>query len=145
MKMDPSARKMSNYQWEQAYAAYKRVRGHRNDDKKETGESVEVSQRMSDDERLLVLRQNTVYHRARKYVDWVFFIALVFIVLVFLVAMFKVLSSGFFVFFLVSTVQLIFSLGLAVLLRELVHVLIDIPDIALAKSYERLPKEPQED
>ena len=51
--------------------------------KKETGESVEVSQRMSDDERLLVLRQNTVYHRARKYVDWVFFIALVFIVLVF--------------------------------------------------------------
>ena len=34
MKIDPSARKMSNYQWEQAYAAYKRVRGHRNDDKK---------------------------------------------------------------------------------------------------------------
>ena len=145
MKMDPSARKMSNYQWEQAYAAYKRVRGHRNDDKKETGESGVALQGMSDDDRLLILRQNTAYHRARKYVDWVFFTALAFIVLVFLVAMFEVLSSGFFGFFLVSIVQLIFSLGLAVLLRELVHVLIDIPDIALAKSYERLPKEPQED
>lgn len=145
MKMDPSARTMSNHQWEQAYTAYKRVRGHQKKDTQESTESSEVSPRLPLDDRLLVLRQNTAYPQARKYVDWVFFSALAYIVIVFLVTVYQALADNYLGMLLVSLIKLVFSLGLSVLLRELAHVWIDIPDIALNRVRERQAVDSQED
>ena len=147
MKMDPSARKMSDYQWQQAYAAYKRVRGHRTEDRQEADDSATPFPLPVTDNRVLVLRQNTAYPQVRKHVDWFFYALLILLAVVFLTFGIGTLIAtdsqpgSFFIFL----PQLIIWGGLAFVLRQLAHVLIDIPDIALRKCSEADPEDTLED
>ncbi len=150
-KMDPSARKMSEYQWQQAYAAFKRVRGYQSEASEEKAEApVETRKTPVGNSLLLAVRQNTAYGRQRALVEWIFYGAIVVLVLLFLLQ----LGSGFTVtqmvkdaagnprsvqviewgLLLVSFLQLVFKVGLLYLSRQLVQVLIDIPDLALYQS-----------
>ncbi|MGB0343832.1 MAG: hypothetical protein ACPGGJ_00425 [Coraliomargarita sp.] len=157
MKMDPSARKMSDYQWQQAYAAYKRVRGHRTEESEEANDSTTASKPRVESAMLLAVRQSTAYQVERKWVDRIFAVSLAVILLSFFLG----LGSGFTAtrliedaagnmrsvnavqwgLLLASVFHLVFELGIAVLLRHLAHVCIDIPDIALFQARQEEPLE----
>lgn len=157
MKMDPSARKMSDYQWEQAYAAYKRVRGYRSEEADEAEGSREAPEPRPEGALLAAVRHATAYRRERKWVNGVFLAAITLIFLFFLLE----LGGGFVAarlvedaagnmrsvnavqwgLLLAAVLKLVLNLSITVLLRHLAHVWIDIPDIALFQSRQKEPLE----
>ena len=145
MKMDPSSRKMSDYQWEQAYAAYKRVRGHSSGESKDGGQTEESDPRPVGNNRLRKFRQNTAYAKERKYVDRFFYVSLALI----LIRLFLTIAGSYLGIYMGEVVfvflQSVFFAGVAVLIRYLAHVFLDIPDIALQQVPERDPDAPLED
>jgi hypothetical protein len=138
---------MTDHQWQQAYAAYKRVRGHRTEEEEggSVSESAAVVPQSPANTLLRSIRQNTAYRQARQLVDRIFYFSLLFIVLFFLIAVFGTFVGLQFGVLLLALPQLAFSLAMAFLLRQLAHVVIDIPDIALQKASDREPEATLED
>jgi len=144
-KMDPTSRKMSDRQWEQAYAAYRsareRVSGSGSDGakKKHRRTKTSPSSRGSHSPTSVselgqlrrIVRDQSAYSDLRLIVDILAWIAIGIVVLAAVVTLFYYTSvPASIVSLLGAAVQVI---GI-VLARLLVQVFIDIPDIALHRS-----------
>jgi hypothetical protein len=148
-KMDPTSRKMSEHQWQQAYAAYRSSRervsgggeassspkgGKRRRSSKSTG-ATRGSHRPSSISELGLLRhtvrQQSAYADLRLIIDILAWVAVAMVVLVAVVSLFFYTSvPAALIAILWAGVQVI---GIVVA-RLLVQVLIDLPDIALYRS-----------
>ena len=155
MKMDPSSRQMTDHQWKQSYAANQSARervgaGSGSEDKvnkrqksKSTNSSdpksslrgSQQSSAVSDLGNLRqVVRQQSAYSDLRLVIDILAWVSIAVFILIAVVSM----------FFYTSAVGAIISLlwaGLqivgVVVARLVVHVLVDIPDIALHQSLQK--------
>ena len=139
-KMDPSSRNMSEHQWNQAYAAYltsrERVGENNSSRRRVKRESpkpgTHTPHNLSD---LGLLRYNirnqSAYADLRSIVNYVAWMAMVLVIFNTIVSLFYYTSSS-------ASIVLVLNATLKVLgiiiLRLLIHVLIDIPDIALYKA-----------
>lgn len=160
VKMDPSSRQMTDHQWKQSYAANQSARervgaGSASDgivNKRQKSKlknsfdfksSLRTSQQLgavSDLSNLRqVVRQQSAYSDLRLIID---ILACVSIALFILIAVFSM-------FFYTSAASAIISLLWAgiqiigvVVARLLVHVLVDIPDIALHQSLQKSTAQP---
>ncbi len=141
-KMDPSAKKMTDHQWQQAYAAYcssrQRVRGS----DRGSAKAERASTRRSRSERRTAsyanpvnqlksrIRAESAYADVRMVVDLLAWVAIGLIVLAGGVKLVYYTAAS-------AALVAILSAGLQVLsvivLRLLLHVVIDIPDIALQR------------
>ncbi|ADE54265.1 hypothetical protein [Coraliomargarita akajimensis] len=158
-KMDPSARKMNEHQWEQAYEAYQRVRGRGQSVEESTAEdsrSLPTGRRRSNGGKQTtqlrhLVRGRTAYANERRTVDTLYWVAVAVLVLIFLAQLGTVFTTVMMVRDIgdaptggMQSVRVIqwgalftACLGLVIqvltfwLVRMLAHVLIDIPDIAL--------------
>lgn len=91
-KMDPSARKMNEHQWEQAYEAYQRVRGRGQSVEESTAEdsrSLPTGRRRSNGGKQTtqlrhLVRGRTAYANERRTVDTLYWVAVAVLVLIFL-------------------------------------------------------------
>lgn len=141
-KMDPGSRKLTESQWQQAYAAYRssreRVHGRSDssDDSEENKRSTKlppagmhVPTTVSAAAQLRKkLREESAYADLRSLID---LIAWVVIGLTILIAGFQAVASS-------NTASILLSVGggllnvvLVVVARLLIHVLVDIPDVGL--------------
>jgi len=151
-KMDPSARKMTDRQWKQAYTAYRRTRerrrgsGRRHSSEEERGgggtEPARRSAREGDRRSLRErVRADSAYSEVRLAVDLLSWIALAVIAAnVFAVFLYITSQAAFFSVLLESGLKAV----AVVALRMLAHVVVDIPDITLFRmtaSAERAPEE----
>ena len=145
-KMDPTSRKMSEHQWQQAYKAYrkarKRVSGSSSDSgeplkkrtrskskSKSAGSGVQSASGFADSSRLRrLVRDQSAYADLRLMVDILAWVAIGVVILAGVVIIFYSTSVPVALASLLSrSVQVI---GIIVA-RLLIQVLIDIPDIAL--------------
>lgn len=143
-KMDPTSRKMSEHQWQQAYNAYrkarKRVSGSSSDSgeplkkrtrskSKSAGSGVQSASGFADSSRLRrLVRDQSAYADLRLMVDILAWVAIGVVILAGVVIIFYSTSVPVALASLLSrSVQVI---GIIVA-RLLIQVLIDIPDIAL--------------
>ena len=144
LRIDPTTKKFADYQWEQAYAAYRRTRENRAS-KRENSESPRRRTHMTDgaqaSSRLGGLREHirsqTAYLELRMMVDTLVWAAIGVVVLAGLISIFVSASGGgaisvslMVMAFLRAALQVIAIFAI----RLLVHVLIDIPDIALYRT-----------
>ena len=139
-KMDPSSRNMSEHQWNQAYAAHLTSRervGENNSNrrlvKKENSRRGTHAPLNLSDLGLLrhTVRNQSAYADIRLIVNYLAWIAMVLVIFAAIVSLFYNTSySASIVLILKAILQV---LGI-VILRLLIHVLIDIPDIALYKA-----------
>lgn len=146
-KMDPSSRKMSEHQWNQAYAAYcsarERVAGggastegkSSKRRRSKNGASARGAHSPSNVSELGQLRQvvrnQSAYGDLRLIVDILAWVAIAVVVLAAMVTLFYYTSVPAAIASLLGAAVQVLGL---VLLRLLVAVLIDIPDIALYRS-----------
>lgn len=149
MKIDPSSRDMSDHQWQQSYEAYLRARGRVSGGAESEGSSRKrrrsTSSLKSDSSRgqhqpssqtklgLLrqLVRQESAYRDLRLVVDILAWVA---VVLVVLGAGLSLLHYTVISLALVAMVNALFKVSVIVLVRLLVQVIIDIPDIALYRA-----------
>ena len=155
VKMDPSSRQMTDHQWKQSYAANQSARERVGADSGSEGKvskrqkskstnssdlksSLRASQQLgavSDLSNLRqVVRQQSAYSDLRLIIDILAWVSIAVFILIAVVSM----------FFYTSAVGAIISLlwaGLqivgVVVARLVVHVLVDIPDIALHQSLQK--------
>ncbi|NBB80518.1 MAG: hypothetical protein GVY36_13925 [Verrucomicrobia bacterium] len=144
LKMDPTARKLSAGQWKRAYEAHlrakKRVGSNRRDDGEDSDEGARVSERRSSRRGVSGrrigdmgslrrrVREQSAYSDLRLIIDVLAWIAIAVVVLTALVPLFfntPIPVS------LVAVLNAVIGVISVVAARLLVHVLIDIPDIAL--------------
>lgn len=141
-KTDPSARKMTAHQWQQAYAAYQSSRERLAEGKQDTSTASSGSGRRSArrsrqaNSQMLhpsvqsrgKIRHNSAYSDLRTLLDFLSWVAIGLIVLTGAVKLVYYTSAS-------ATILSLLGAGmqiiLVVFLRLLVHVIIDIPDIAL--------------
>ena len=155
VKMDPSSRQMTDHQWKQSYAANQSARervgaGSGSEDKvnkrqksKSTNSSdpksslrgTQQSSAVSDLGNLRqVVRQQSAYSDLRLIIDILAWVSIAVFILIAVVSMFFYTSAGGAIISLLwAGVQII---GVVVA-RLLVHVLVDIPDIALHQSLQK--------
>ena len=160
-KMDPSARKMTDYQWRQAYAAYRRVRGYAPAEEegasgphlKENRLTFSRLQSARKSGLIGAVRQATAYSRERILLDGISILSAVIFILLFLFEAGTGFSASLLVedgsgnmqtihsirwgFVLASSLILLMQLGATLLLHSLIHLLIDIPDIMVFQSNQR--------
>lgn len=148
-KIDPTSRKMTDHQWQQAYAAYRNSRERVGEGRKKksggsskrrrsssshSGSTTTVAQIPVANLRNEV-RQNSAYSDLRMMIDLLVWIGIGVIVVTAAVKLiYYTNTSAAFVAILIAVTQVI----AAVIFRMILHVIIDIPDIAL---HERLAKE----
>ena len=155
VKMDPSSRQMTDHQWKQSYAANQSARervgaGSGSEDKvnkrqksKSTNSSdpkssmrgSRQSSSVSDLGNLRqVVRQQSAYSDLRLIIDILAWVSIAVFILIAVVSMFFYTSAaGAIISLLWAGIQII---GVVVA-RLLVHVLVDIPDIALHQSLQK--------
>lgn len=155
VKMDPSSRKMTNHQWKQSYAAYQSARERVGTGSVSMGKASRrrksKSVNLSDSESLLgasqgpstvsdlgnlrqVVRQQSAYADLRLIIDILAWVAIAVFILIAVVSMFFYTSAPVAIIALLwGGVQII---GVVVV-RLLVHVLVDIPDIALYQALQK--------
>ena len=155
VKMDPSSRKMTDHQWEQSYVAYRSTRErvglgsvsmgkvNRRRKSKSAGlsdpdSSLRASQgpnTVSDLGNLRqVVRQQSAYADLRLIIDILAWVVIAVFILIAVVSMFFYTSAPVAIIALLwAGVQII---GVVVA-RLLVHVLVDIPDIALYQAIQK--------
>jgi hypothetical protein len=155
VKMDPSSRKMTDHQWKQSYAAYRSARERvgvgsvsvgkakrRRKSKSVNSSGSESSLRGARGPSTVsglgnlrqVVRQQSAYADLRLIIDILAWVAIALFILIAVVSMFFYTSAPVAIIALLwAGVQII---G-AVLVRLLVHVLVDIPDIALYQSLQK--------
>ena len=149
-KMDPSTRKMSEHQWSQAYAAYCSAREHargghssaskgggasrRRSSAKSSSQGMHAPSAVSASGALRArVRAESAYADQRLLVNvlsWVILGAIVIVAI--LQAMLLPVPSAAGVVLLFGAVQAL----VVILLRMMVHVIIDIPDVALYRACE---------
>ena len=142
-KMDPSSRKLSVQQWNQAYAAYltsrKRVSGIDNRSRKSRNIKKKISKRgthapsnLSELGLLrLTVRDQSAYADLRLIVNYLAWLAVVLVILTTTVSLFYYTSSSASILVLLKAVLQVLGI---IILRLLSQVLIDIPDIALFRA-----------
>lgn len=145
-KMDPTSQKMSDHQWQQAYAAYRSARerasgsdgsegGSKKRRRSRSTSSVRGSHSPSSVSELgqlrRIVRDQSAYTDLRLIVDILAWIAIGIVVLASVVTLFYYTSVPSSIVSLLDAVVQVIGI---VLLRLLVQVLIDIPDIALHRS-----------
>lgn len=154
-KMDPTARKMSEHQWKQAYAAYRSARGrvaggdssqskgkkHRHSKTSSTARGLHRPSSVSELGLLRrKVREQSAYADLRLIVDILAWVAVAIVILTVVVSLFYYTSvPAALISLLGATVQII---GIIVA-RLLVQVLVDIPDIALYRSLQESGPKPQ--
>ena len=146
-KMDPTSRKLSERQWEQAYAAYRSARervsgggggsegGPRKRRRSKTSSSGRGSHSPSNVSELgqlrRVVRDKSAYGDLRLIVDILAWIAIGLVVVAAVVTLFYYTSVPAAIASLLGAAVRVIGIVLA---RLIVQVLIDIPDIALFRS-----------
>ena len=160
VKMDPSSRQMTDHQWKQSYAAYQTSRervGVGPGSQSKVNKRQKLKSTNSSDPRNLqgasqqlgvvtdlnnlrqVVRQQSAYSDLRLIVDILAWVSIAVFILIAVVSMFFYTSSaGTIISLLWAGVQII---GVVVA-RLLVHVLVDIPDIALHQSLQKSTAQP---
>ncbi|MEC8614449.1 MAG: hypothetical protein VXY17_03485 [Verrucomicrobiota bacterium] len=160
LKMDPSSRLMTDYQWKQSYAANQSARervgassgsdgkvNKRQKSKLTNSSDLKSSLRasyqlgaVSDLSNLRqVVRQHSAYSDLRLIVDILAWVSIAVFILIAAVSMFFYTSAaGAIISLLWAGIQII---GVVVA-RLLVHVLVDIPDIALHKLLQKSASQP---
>jgi hypothetical protein len=155
VKMDPSSRKMTGHQWKQSYAAYRSARervgagsvsmgkaSRRRKSKSVSSSDSESSLRASQGPSTVsdlgnlreVVRQQSAYADLRLIIDILAWVAIAVFILIAVVSMFFYTSAPIAIIALLwAGVQII---GVVVA-RLLVHVLVDIPDIALYQALQK--------
>lgn len=142
LRIDPTTAKFTDYQWEQAYAAYRRTRENR----RSRGEATSQKHSRSPDESAVSsrsgslrehIRSQTAYLELRMLTDTLAWSAIGVVLLIGIIAIFVSASGGgaisvslMVMAFLRAALQVVAIFAL----RLLVHVLIDIPDIALYRA-----------
>lgn len=142
-KMDPTSRKMSDQQWKQAYAAYRsareRVSGSESKSKKRRSSKKVAPARgahtpssLSELSRLRrTVRDQSAYTDLRLVVDVLVWLAIAVVVLAAIITLFYYTSAPAAIISLLGAAVQVIGI---VLVRLLVQVLIDLPDIALYQS-----------
>ena len=160
VKMDPSSRQMTDHQWRQSYAAYQsareRVGAGSGSDVKVNKRQKSKSTNSSDLKSLLrasqqlgavsdlnnlrkVVRQQSAYSDLRLIVDILAWVSIALFILIAVVSMFFYTSAaGSIISLLWAGIQII---GVVVA-RLLLHVLVDIPDIAFHQSLQKSTVQP---
>ena len=158
--MDPSSRQMTDHQWNQSYAAYQSARERvgagsgsegkvnkrqksKSTNSSDLKSSLRASQQLGaayDSSNLRqVVRQQSAYSDLRLIVDILVWVSIAVFILIAVVSMFFYTSAaGAIISLLWAGVQII---GVVVA-RLLVHVLVDIPDIALYQSLQKSTAQP---
>ncbi|MEC8333754.1 MAG: hypothetical protein VXZ83_06495 [Verrucomicrobiota bacterium] len=140
LKMDPSSRNMSEHQWNQAYAAYLTSRervGDNNNSRKRVKKvnSKPCTHKPPNISELGLLRYNvrkdSAYTDLRSIVNYVAWMAMVLVIFATIVSLFYYTSSSASIVLVLKAILQVLGI---VILRLLIHVLIDIPDIALYKA-----------
>lgn len=153
LKMDPSSRKMSEQQWQQAYDAHLRARGRVSGSGEGSSRKRRRSSSKSHSSRgqhqpstvgelgLLrqTVRQQSAYRDLRLVVD---ILAWVGVVLVSLAIVLSLMYSPTTTLALVALLEGLIKVIGIVLVRLLIHVVVDIPDIALYRECNRAQSEP---
>jgi len=149
-KMDPSTRKMSDHQWQQAYAAYRSSRervsgggssasgessGRRRRRSSSSADSHTPSTQSPAAQIRNEVRASSAYSDLRVIVDVLAWVA---VGVVILAAAVKLLYFTNISVALVALLEAVVSVIAVIGLRLLVHVIIDIPDVAL---HDRLARE----
>jgi hypothetical protein len=145
-KMDPSTHQMSAHQWEQAYAAYRSSRGHARSGRsssaaggrRKRSSSRSATPGMHGPSTLSAsgalkasVRAESAYADLRLMINllaWILFGAVVIVALLQLMEVASLVAAG--TVLLIGVIQ---ALGV-ILFKWIVHVLIDIPDIALYRA-----------
>ena len=162
MKMDPSSRQMTDHQWKQSYAANQSARERvgagsgsegkvskrqksKSTNSSDLKSSLRASQQLgavSDLSNLRqVVRQQSAYSDLRLIIDILAWVSIAVFILIAVVSMFFYTSAaGAIISLLWAGIQII---GVVVA-RLLVHVLVDIPDIALHQSLQKFTAQPVE-
>jgi multidrug efflux pump subunit AcrB len=142
-KMDPSSRKLSEQQWNQAYAAYlksrERVSGIDNGTRKSRNVRNKISKRGTHAPSNLselgllrrTVRDQSAYADLRLIVNYLAWLAIVLVILATIVSLFYYTSSSASIVVLLKAALQVIGI---VILRLLSQVLIDIPDIALFRA-----------
>jgi hypothetical protein len=154
VKMDPSSRKMTDHQWEQSYVAYRSTRErvglgsvsmgkvNRRRKSKSAGLSDPESSLRAQGPNTVsdlgnlrqVVRQQSAYADLRLIIDILAWVVIAVFILIAVVSMFFYTSAPVAIIALLwAGVQII---GVVVA-RLLVHVLVDIPDIALYQAIQK--------
>ena len=147
-KMDPSSRKLSKSQWQQAYAAYKSSRERVHGRIEEGGATanpegdklppagMHAPTTLSESGQLRgTIRENSAYSELRTLVD---LLALIVMGLIGLVALFQGIALGNLLGALLMIGGALINLIIVFVVKLLIHVLIDIPDVALYRlTHER--------
>ena len=139
-KMDPSSRNLSEHQWNQAYAAYLTSRervGENNSSrrlvkKKNSKPGTHAPSNVSDLGLLRhTVRNQSAYADLRSIVNCFGWIAMVLVISATIVSLFYYTS---YIASVVLVLKAILQVLGIVILRLLIHVLLDIPDILLFKA-----------
>ena len=160
IKMDPSSRQMTDHQWKQSYAANQSARERvgagsgsegkvikrqksKSTNSSDLKSSLRASQQLgavSDLSNLRqVVRQQSAYSDLRLIIDILAWVSIAVFILITVVSMFfNTSAAGAIISLLWAGVQII---GVVVA-RLLVHVLVDIPDIALHQSLQKSTAQP---
>ena len=160
LKMDPSSRQMTDHQWKQSYAANQTARQRvgvvtsspikvnkrqklNSTNLSDPRDSLRASQQLgavSDLSNLRhFVRQQSAYSDLRLIIDILAWVSIALFILIAVVSMFFYTSAaGAIISLLWAGVQII---GVVVA-RLLVHVLVDIPDIALHRSSQKSTAQP---
>ena len=160
LKMDPSSRQMSDHQWKQSYAANQSARERvgavldseavvnkrqklKSSNASDLKSSLRASQRLgavSDLSNLRrVVRQQSAYSDLRLIIDILAWVSIaVFIMIAVVTTFFTTSATGAIISLLWAGIHII---GVVVA-RLIVHVLVDIPDIALRQSLHKSIAQP---
>ena len=160
LKIDPSSREMTDHQWKQSYAANRSARERvgiiSNTEVKSNKRRKSKSVHSSDSESLIrgshrlstvsgpsnlrqVVRQQSAYSDLRLIIDILAWVAIALFLMIAVISMFFYTSAPVAIMSLLwAGVQII---GVIVV-RLLVHVVLDIPDIALHQSLQKSTAKP---
>lgn len=160
LKIDPSSRQMTDHQWKQSYAAnrsaHERVGISSDLEGKGKKRRKSKSANSSDDESLIrgsqrpstvsgpsylrqLVRQQSAYADLRLIIDILAWVAIALFLMIAVISMFFYTSAPVAIMALLyAGVQII---GVIVV-RQLVHVVVDIPDIALHRSLQKSTAKP---
>ena len=160
IKMDPSSRQMTDHQWKQSYAANRSARERvgisADSDGRGNKRRKSKSANSSDDASLIrgsqrpstvsgpsnlrqLVRQQSAYSDLRLIIDILAWVSIAVFILIAVVSMFfNTSAAGAIISLLWAGIQII---GVVVA-RLLVHVLVDIPDIALHQSLQKSTVQP---
>ena len=139
---DPTTRKYTRDQWEKAYAAYQRSRGGRGDG--EGGGSGARRPGPSPESELHAVRAATAYAQTRSLITLLFWIAVAVIAVAFLIrAAIIIDNEGALIAVVVSGFNAALSVVVALVLRLLAEVLVDLSDTGLYRMAREATEEPK--